>query len=1059
MDADGLVRIRDDPFATSGGMTGGMNIVPHMLRAFDMMLAGTSDRYSPNGLAARAMKHQGMSSQQMSKLLGMDMEDEGDFIRTHKVPIPEEKLPFVGLPGEHQPVDWTKGTVTPARYQFAKMVKEMSKTFGKERAWDIMTQIARTGTGSNVAQFLNQRTSSINADIDEMSIFPGDVMADALIQEENITTDMRLRGGGAAGAPLKYGQESLVDATHVISKGIGTEGRKRPKMPKRTGALNRAFEILNQKTLKQLLPIGLAAGIGLVAEHFMPGAGMMMGGMMAGVTTGGNWNDFIAQYSAENPVPTDPEEKKKYYELARAIHAGPPTGGGGMGGGVPPGGTSGVQAAASMLAGGGLGGAGSANAKAKTIKMTDAYKDMLALATPTTPGATGARVGIEMQYPISEKSANERIKVDARMTETLDKLSKLGFERIGSKAEMASYGDRAYSNKFAVAGGKIDYSKPEEAKVMLENAAKIISESGAENIFFNKTETNRQETGVMNAISTLIGKSPGTSGEGLGKTNVMSIKGKFAFTPEQAEQMKTVREQLQGLGKDIQITEYQTSELDDANQRVSKSYLEVDQNIPLNKTNDYGKKIEDTVTGFGQQTTGIEGSIKAMRTYDDSMENSTTWTDKLISKGKDINKFSWQLTMLSLGALGVYFSMMGIVGLIKQGATAVVGPLQDLEGMIKNSVLASVFGFGSTGDLGDKIKSSFAVQGTIASFTDALAGLGASVFGDPDVMASIKDTFLVLQKFFEDPETKQTVKDIFKGIAESVQSIVNNAGPVLAVLKAGVTPAKNYPLVGGALNAAGMGDQSALSVGATAALLAAAVMGVGSAASFATNVGGKAAMWTGKGIQYGQKGYGGISKLLSGPTTSETIGETAAKMAAGGPIGQTAADQTSWISKLFGKKGGGASAGLAFTSQDWRMMTATSDEERAKIAKEWNIMENPLEWMKQQVSGGIGYRTKQTLGEGAWPSFMEASQKDTSKNWFMGMDLTSLFGGGTSTTSTEQTDALAKEIASEVPVNQTITISFVIQGNMDQKTAEFTVSSLSDFFRAYAKGNTPGSSS
>ncbi|HPS39894.1 MAG TPA: hypothetical protein PL124_10810 [Candidatus Cloacimonadota bacterium] len=1043
MDADGLVRIRDDPFATSGGMTGGMNIVPHMLRAFDMMLAGTSDRYSPNGLAARAMRHQGMSSRQMSKLLGMDMGDEGDFIRTHKVPIPEPELPFVGLPSEHQPVDWTKGTVTPARYQFAKMVKEMSKTFGKERAWDIMTQIARTGTGSNVAQYLNQRTSLANADIDEMSIFPGDVMADALIQEENITTDMRLRGGGAAGAPLKYGQESLVDATHVISKGIGTEGRKRPKMPKRTGALNRAFEILNQKTLKQLLPIGLAAGIGLVAEHFMPGAGMMMGGMMAGVTTGGNWNDFIAQYTAENPVPTDPEEKKKYYELARAIHSGPSTG---------------VQAAASMLAGGGLGGAGSSNAKAKTIRMTDAYKDMLALATPTTPGATGARVGIEMQYPISEKSTNERIKVDARMTETLDKLSKLGFERIGSKAEMASYGDRAYSNKFAVAGGKIDYSKPEEAKVMLENAAKIISESGAENIFFNKTETNRHETGVMNAISTLMGRSPGTYGEGLGKTNVMSIKGKFAFTPEQAEQMKTVREQLEGMGKDIQITEYQTSELDDANQRVSKSYLEVDQNIPLNKTNDYGKKIEDTVTGFSQQTTGIEGSIKAMRTYDDSMENSTTWTDKLISKGKDINKFSWQLTMLSLGALGVYFSMMGIVGLIKQGASAIISPLQDLEGMIKNSILADVFGFGSTGSLADKIGASFNVQGGIASFTDALAGLGASIFGDPDVMASIKDTFLVLQKFFEDPNTKQTVRDIFKGIAESVQSIVNNAGPVLEVLKAAVTPTKNYPIVGGMMENApfGLGDQSALSVGTTAMLYAAAVMGIGSAASFVANAGGKGMMWGGKGIQAGQKVYRGLSKLISGPTASETIGDTAAKMAAGGPIGQTAADQTSWISKLFGKRGGGASAGLAFTSQDWRMMTATSDEERAKIAKEWNVMENPLEWMKQQVSGGIGYRTKQTLGEGAWPSFMEASQKDTSKNWFMGMDLASLFGGGT-TTGTEQTDVLAKKIASEVPVNQTITITFVIQGNMDQKAGESAISSLSDFFKAYAKGNTPGS--
>ena len=56
----------------------------------------------------------------------------------------------------------------------------------------------------------------------------------------------------------------------------------------------------------------------------------------------------------------------------------------------------------------------------------------------------------------------------------------------------------------------------------------------------------------------------------------------------------------------------------------------------------------------------------------------------------------------------------------------------------------------------------------------------------------------------------------------------------------------------------------------------------------------------------------------------------------------------------------------------------------AELGKEWNIMENPLEFAKQQLSGGIGYRTK-SLG-GQWPGFMEPSVKDTSKDWFMGID-------------------------------------------------------------------------
>jgi hypothetical protein len=76
----------------------------------------------------------------------------------------------------------------------------------------------------------------------------------------------------------------------------------------------------------------------------------------------------------------------------------------------------------------------------------------------------------------------------------------------------------------------------------------------------------------------------------------------------------------------------------------------------------------------------------------------------------------------------------------------------------------------------------------------------------------------------------------------------------------------------------------------------------------------------------------------------------------------------------------------------------------------------------------------------------------------MGMDLAGLFGGG-STEGTDQTDTIAKKIAAEVPVNQTITVTFVIQGNMDQKAGETSIASLADFLKAYAKGNTPGGTS
>jgi len=1058
--ADVRMELRYNPEDRMPMMAGGMNIVPHMLRAFDMMLSGTSGRYSPEGLAARSMKHQGMSSRAMNQLLGISGEDEGDIVRTHRVPIPKLNIPL-SKETPFRYMDYSKGAITNSRWELARHIKEA--TGSSESIGDIMLSIARTGVGSNLAGMLSREVEARNAEMSELTLFPSDI--ESIYSSQTPEEYEHSARTGATGAPLSYGMSSPVTPTNITGSST-TGGKRRPKVPKRMGVLNKAFQMLNQETLKQILPFGLAAGIGLVAEHFMPGAGSMMGGMaMMGVTSRGNWDEWIANYSKENPIPDSPNDKANYYEEARAMFSGP---GGGS--------ADTIKEAAKVLAGGsGLGGAGASNAKAKSIRMTDVYKDLQSMMSSTTPGATGAKFSVEMQYPISEESSSQRQKIDTKMTETLDKISKLGLEaKIGSKAEMAAYGGRPYSNKFAVAGGKIDYSNPEESQQMLGNLAQVISESGAENIFFTKSETNRQSTGIMSAISTMIGKSPGTSGEGLGKMNVMSIRGKFAFTPEQTDQMKNVREQLQGMGKDIQITTYRTSELDDANQRVYKDYLEIDQNIPLDKTNQYGQTIEDTVAGFGNQANGIEGSIKAMKSYDESMENSTTWTDKLISKGKDVNKFSWQLTMLSLGALGVYFSMMGIVGLIKQGASAVIGPLQDLEGMIKNSILADVFGFGSTGTLAEKIAAALNAQGGTASFTDLFTALGTSIFGDPEVMASIRDTFTTLQTFFDNPENKETVKNIFKGIAESVQTIVDNAGPVLKVLEAGVTPLKKYPVIGPVAEGAGVGEQSALSAGILLSTAALATMGVGSALSWGTSIGGKAMMWGGKGLQYGQKGFTGLKGLFGKggigdiPTEYET-GELEAALNAGKT---TAKDSGGWMSKIsgmFGKGGGGvASIGLQAATG----MTATTLLPQAYDY--YLFLKNPEEWWKNQgsmystIANAVGgnvtaeqstsmlkeYQSKYGGGE---PT---TGLIDTSSPVYEFLQqLGGLFGLGSTPTGTDQTDTIAKKIAAEVPVSQAITVTFIIQGNMDKAAGETSVLSLAEFLKAYAKGNTPGGTS
>lgn len=1038
LSADVRTELRYNPEDRMPMYAGGMNIIPHMLRAFDMMLAGTSGNYSPMGLAARSMKMQGMSSRAMNQLLGISPEDEGEIVRTHKVPIPKPNIPL-SKESPFQYMDYSKGAITKSRWELARHIKET--TGSSASVGEIMLSISRTGIGSNLAGMLSREAETRNEEMRELSLFPSDIESIYGARTSEEAAHAGITGG--SGAPLDYGMTSPVLPTQ-ISGGAATGGRRRPKMPKRAGVLSKAFGFLNQDVLKTLLPLGLAAGIGLGAEMLFPGMGGFAGApfAMMGVTmkTGGkDWNDWLAEYMASNPVPNDPEAKKAYYEQARALHAA-------QEGGVqaPPSQT--LVAAAQKLAGGAsLGGGGAANAKAKTIRMTDLYKDLQSMMTQTTPGATGARFSVEMQYPMTEEGSSERKRLDGKMTETLDKINKIGLEaKIGSKGTVSSYGGRSYANKFAVAGGKIDFSKPQEAEQMMASLAQVISESGAENVFFNKAETTKQATDMQSAISTIMGTSPGTRGEGLGKANVMSVKGRFAFTPDQADTMKQVREQLQGMGKDIQITTYRTSELDEANQRVYKDYLEIDQNIPLDKTNQYGETINKTVENMSQQHEGFEGSIKVMKTYDESMADSTTWTDKFISKGKEINKFSWQLTMLSLGALGVYFSMMGIVNLIKQGAAAIIGPLGDIEGMIKSDVFASIFGYGASGDIGEKINAALKWQGIMGTFTSKLTALGTTVLGDPDVQASIGEMFDSMDKFFNNPQNMQTIRDIFSGIASSVKLIADNSGPVLALAKAFVTPVK-LPIVG---------EQSALSLGVPIAGAAAFGMVAGSLASGVASVVGKGLWGAGKVGQYGKRGVNWI-KGLGGTggqsATSQTIAKAAQQITQTGTLGQ----QPSMWSKLVGK----GNAGLMFTSQDIQLMYARTPEEREAIAAQWNLMENPLEWIKQQVGQRDIGNVARMLNQGQTPEWLQAAPKDMSKDWFLGMDLASILGGGQSQTSAEQASQIAKQVAAEVPVNQNITVTFVIQGDMTEKTGNIAVTDLANLLRAYAKGNTPGGTS
>ena len=387
---------------------------------------------------------------------------------------------------------------------------------------------------------------------------------------------------------------------------------------------------------------------------------------------------------------------------------------------------------------------------------------------------------------------------------------------------------------------------------MFAKRAGIIEKYGSEQTFVSKQESIKKASDDILGMSLKMGTIPGKSGMGMGKTNAYSIAAQFTFDEENMHRMEETRAALKGLGKDIQVVEWQTKEYNDENELVTKNFMKINETIPLNKTNEFGGAIEGTIDGLRENTKGIDSSVSAMKVYDENLLKAGSWTDRFTARGKDLKKMSWDFTMLSLGALGVYFSMLGITNTLKWGIQTLVGPLGDLGEMIKNYAMSQAFGTGQGGDMSTMIEGWKKITGLTADWATILATTAADILSDPVVWAAIDSSIKTIAAFFTDPENKEKIKDIFVGIAGAVKAIADSAGPFLSVIAAVSTPIKEWPVIGNkegngpASNLPlGLGNQSALSLGIQASMYAMVAMVVGSIISMSLSLLGRGAMLVG----------------------------------------------------------------------------------------------------------------------------------------------------------------------------------------------------------------------
>lgn len=190
--------------------------------------------------------------------------------------------------------------------------------------------------------------------------------------------------------------------------------------------------------------------------------------------------------------------------------------------------------------------------------------------------------------------------------------------------------------------------------------------------------------------------------------------------------------------------------------------------------------IGDTGRGFKPQL--IEGATTKFAAFNEEVGRTAHNNTVLYKMGDILRGISWRFASLSMSAMGVYFSIQGLLMTFQQGLASIVGPLGDVDNLMKSIGMSKAFGQGiynasdamkdlgiSTNDFIDGWKQVTNLQGTIQTF---FAGIGTKVFGDKannsEVLKNVAEAFKALGS----SDSIKTYKDLLLAIAKAAPAII-----------------------------------------------------------------------------------------------------------------------------------------------------------------------------------------------------------------------------------------------------------------------------------------------
>ncbi len=174
--------------------------------------------------------------------------------------------------------------------------------------------------------------------------------------------------------------------------------------------------------------------------------------------------------------------------------------------------------------------------------------------------------------------------------------------------------------------------------------------------------------------------------------------------------------------------------------------------------------------------------------------------------GNQFRALSWKFTLMSMGSLGVFFSMMSFATLLRQAFGSIIGPVSNLEQTFQQlgmavglEDLSKVKLEGESpaerllGNTDGFIEAWATIQYLIGQVVAALAELGIELFEDPEFVTSLQEGFTGFIEAIQSPEVKDAIKSLATSFAELLPLLVDLVPWVAQFFEILVT---NFPIVG-----------------------------------------------------------------------------------------------------------------------------------------------------------------------------------------------------------------------------------------------------------------------